>query len=193
MTKLYTMEEILEYFEENNEALIDTIEALDDYNGYLDEGRWYDMDEFDSMFSHLSPSEVLSMVDTDFNINDYYFKDGCYGVISADERDYSDYCDRNFVENLLEEWTNIQDSLPAKVKNMLANYDDGKPVEQTILWHRGVPEAEGMYLCKFEFDHYQYLNYCDGWNTGKTEDGIDRTSEISADLIEMWASMKEGE
>ena len=96
-----TTNDLLEYFEDNEEEFIEVIEELDDYNGYLADDRYYDMDEFDYILSDKSPSTIVEMLSDDFNICDEYFRFGMYGLESADYRDYSEYMEYWFIDEII--------------------------------------------------------------------------------------------
>ena len=96
-----TTNDLLEYFEDNEEEFIEVIEELDDYNGYLADDRYYDMDEFDYILSDKSPSTIVEMLSDDFNICDEYFRFGMYGLESADFKDYSEYLEYWFIDEII--------------------------------------------------------------------------------------------
>lgn len=110
---------IIDYFKENEDVFNDCIEELDDYNGYLNDDRYYPMEEMAELYSGVDPVELLNRAyfgydmetwhtDSDgnkvygsFNPNREYFTYNGYGnLVSADYKDYSAYLDDYFVEAL---------------------------------------------------------------------------------------------
>lgn len=113
--------ELLAYFEEHEEDFNKTIEELDSYNGYLDDDRYYYMEELDEFYHGVEPSELLNRVfygydaDTtwtdergekhygEFNPNREYFTYNGYGnLVSSDYKDYSAHLDNWFITNVIE-------------------------------------------------------------------------------------------
>lgn len=114
--------ELIDLFEEDTALFNDTIEELDSYNGYLDNDRYYLMENLtnDIDTSDLWNSLIFRMFygrDDDcyitnsqgvkeysqFNPNrDYYYYDAYGNLISSDYKDYSDYLDDYFIDSLLE-------------------------------------------------------------------------------------------
>lgn len=124
-TKTRTPEEItadiIAYFENNEDVFNDCMEELDSYNGYLNDDRYYSMDELDEFYNGVEPSEILRRAfygydsetyTTDssgnreygaFNPNRNYFTYNGYGnLVSADYKDYSDKLDHYAVEEMSE-------------------------------------------------------------------------------------------
>lgn len=112
---------IIEFFEENEDVFNDCIEELDMYNGYLNDDRYYSMDELDELYTGTEPSEILRRAfygydaetyTTDgsgnrehgqFNPNRQYFTYNGYGnLVSADYKDYSAHLDNYAVEAMSE-------------------------------------------------------------------------------------------
>mgnify|MGYP003291755914 CR=1 FL=1 len=103
-----TIKKIIAYFEENNDIFNECIIQLDDYNGYLGDDRFYDMDLLNEIYSGVEPLEILRRAffghDEDnwhtdshgnkeyasFNPNRDYYKYNGYGnLISTDYPDYA--------------------------------------------------------------------------------------------------------
>ena len=124
-TKTRTTEEItddiIEYFENNEDIFNDCMEELDSYNGYLGDDRYYLMDELDELHNGTEPSELLRRAffgydeetyttDRDgnktygaFNPNREYFRYNGYGnLVSADYKDYTGMLDKYAVESMSE-------------------------------------------------------------------------------------------
>lgn len=124
-TKTRTPEEItadiIEYFENNEDIFNDCMEELDSYNGYLNDDRYFSMDELDELYNGTEPSELLRRAffgydeetyttDRDgnktygaFNPNREYFRYNGYGnLVSSDYKDYSAHLDLYAIEAMNE-------------------------------------------------------------------------------------------
>lgn len=118
--------DILAYFKENEEVFNDCIEELDNYNGYLGDDRWYDMDELPELIDTSEPVELLNRAyfgdDLDdwhtdengqkyynsFNPNRDYFRFNGYGNLqSSNWKDYRDHMDNYAVEAMSENRNDI--------------------------------------------------------------------------------------
>lgn len=116
-----TIKKIIDYFEENESIFNDCIEELDSYNGYLNDDRYYLMEELNEFYSNVEPLEFLNRVyyghDSDsyhtdshgnkeyaeFNPNREYFTYNGYGnLISTDYKDYSNKLDEYAIEEMSE-------------------------------------------------------------------------------------------
>lgn len=115
-------QELKDLFEEDNALFNETIEELDSYNGYLGDDRYYFMENLTDYIdtSDLWSSLIFRMFygrDDDcyitnsqgkkeysqFNPNrDYYYYNGYGNLVSSDDKDYSDYLNDYFIDNLLE-------------------------------------------------------------------------------------------
>ena len=103
-----TIKKIIEYFEENEDVFNSCIEELDNYNGYLNDDRYYEMELLNEFYHGSDPIELLQRAyyghDADswttdsrgdkiygeFNPNRDYFTYNGYGnLVSADYKDYS--------------------------------------------------------------------------------------------------------
>ena len=115
-TKESIIENIVKWFEDNEDVFNQAIEELDSYNGYLGDDRYYSMDELDEFYSGTEPTEILRRAfygydedtstedrHTEFNPNRDYFRFNGYGnLVSADYKDYSDHLDAWAVESMAE-------------------------------------------------------------------------------------------
>ena len=114
-------EKIIAYLEENENEFIELIEDLDSWNGYLNDDRYYCMDDLNEFYRETEPIELLYRVfyghdeetwTTDehgekhygeFNPNRNYFRYNGYGnLVSADYKDYSDKLDDWFVQQIID-------------------------------------------------------------------------------------------
>ena len=115
------IEKIIAYFEENKEIFNACIEELDNYNGFLGDDRYYDMDMLAEFYSGTDPIELLNrayfghdaenwhtdslgrMIYDSFNPNRDYFHFNAYGnLVSSNYKDYSDRLDHWTVESMSE-------------------------------------------------------------------------------------------
>jgi hypothetical protein len=111
--------DIIKYFEENEELFNECIEELDSWNGYLNDDRYYNMEDLNDFYNGVEPLELLNRVyygkdaDTwhtdsrgdkiygEFNPNREYFTYNGYGnLVSTDYKDYSAHLDKYFIDNL---------------------------------------------------------------------------------------------
>ena len=112
---------LMEYFKENEDAFIEAIEQLDNYNGYLGDDRYYDMEFINEFYAESEPLEILNRAfygydadtstdehRTEFNPNRAYFRYNGYGnLVSADYKDYSDQLDDWFIQSLKENYEQL--------------------------------------------------------------------------------------
>ena len=117
---------IIDYFNSNEETFNECIEELDNYNGYLDDRRYYPMEELNEFYHNTEPLELLyrtfyghdednytidqsgNKTYCEFNPNREYFSFNGYGnLVSSDYKDYSDLNDHWFIDSLLKNRENI--------------------------------------------------------------------------------------
>ena len=91
---------IIEYFTDNADIFNRCIEELDEYTAWLDDERYYSMDEFDDICFGMTPTQIVDRVyggfdidsSAEFNPNRAYFRLNSLGFFeSSDEKYYSDY------------------------------------------------------------------------------------------------------
>lgn len=121
MTKEELTNAIIEYFENNEEVFTACIEELDNYNGYLNDNRCYEMEMLKEFYTGTEPLELLNRAffghdddtwTTDANgiktygafdpNREYFYYNGYGNLISSNYKDYSAYLDSYFVEALNE-------------------------------------------------------------------------------------------
>lgn len=126
-TREQIIDDIIDFFDDNDDALTECIEDLDTYNGYLGDDRYYDMEMLDEFYAGADPTEILRRAfyghdaeswNTDsrgekvygaFNPNRDYFRYSGYGnLISCDYKDYSYHNDTYFVVALIENRNNVE-------------------------------------------------------------------------------------
>lgn len=119
-------DKIISYFQENDDVFTETIEELDSYNGYLNDDRYYYMEELDELFQGREVSWILARAffgydEETWAINsngekeygpfnpcrDYFSFNGYGNLVSADYKDYSAYLDDWFIDQLLEYRNNL--------------------------------------------------------------------------------------
>lgn len=117
----HIINEIIAYFEEHENRFNECMEELDSYNGYLNDDRYYSMDELDELFSTGTPSEILQRAyfgrddDTwatdssgnktygEFNpMREYFYFNGYGNLVSSDYKDYSHKLDEWAIESMSE-------------------------------------------------------------------------------------------
>lgn len=114
-------EKIIAYFNDNEDAFNSCIEELDSYNGYLNDNRYYSMEELNEFYNGTEPLELLSRVyyghddDTyttdsngnktyiEFNPNrEYFYYNGYGNLVSSDYKDYFAYLDEWAIQAMSE-------------------------------------------------------------------------------------------
>ena len=105
------IEEIIEFFKEETETFNNCIEELDDYNGYLGDRRYYQMEDINEIiFADCKPIDILyrayyggdedSAIITEdgtkrygeFNpMREFYYFNGYGNLISSDFKNYEDF------------------------------------------------------------------------------------------------------
>ena len=107
---------IIEYFNDNTDVFNKCVEELDDYTAFLDEGPYYNMDEFDDICYGMTPTQIVDSVyrgfDVDFcavfNPDRAYFRLNSLGnFISSDEKDYSDCLNESTIVKMCQHRTDI--------------------------------------------------------------------------------------
>ena len=137
-----TAEEIrsamIEFFKENEDEFIETIESLDCYNGFLGDDRIYEMYMLDEFYAETSPLEILTRAfygyddlytdengrhTEEFNPNrDYFYYNGYGNLVSTDEKDYSWKLDEYFINEIIENAGNID--LPDEIQELIEELDE---------------------------------------------------------------------
>lgn len=139
-------DEILEYFEENEDEFNEVIEDLDSWCGYLGDDRYYYMEELDELYHDQPATEILyrayyghdEFYTTDshgerqyeeFNPNRTYFYFNGYGnLVSADYKDYTDKLDKYFVDKIIDDASHLS-TLPERVKELINMIEESEDEE----------------------------------------------------------------
>ena len=105
----YIEKKMENYWENHNDSFSQVCEDLDSYDGFLEDNRVYSMDELDELLEGYKPSDIIRMVDNDFNYFDnYFYYDGCGRLCSTDEKKYYDYFDYSDVfEKLIDDYNHV--------------------------------------------------------------------------------------
>lgn len=120
-TRAEVIAAILAIFKEDEELFADVVEELDNWNGFLGDDRWENMEELDEIFEGKSVTYILERAfygyDADtwhtdshgdkefgaFNPNRDYFRFNGYGnLVSSNYKDYSDYLNDSTIEEMEE-------------------------------------------------------------------------------------------
>ena len=130
------VEKLLSYYKENTEDFNNDIEELDNLTGCLYDDKFYPMEELNEFFSNEKPDEIISRAfygydepineneqRQPFNPNREFFYFNWYGnLVSIDEKDYSDYLDIAFIQDIIDNRYNL--SLSSGAEDIIDNYED---------------------------------------------------------------------
>ena len=132
-------ETLLNYYQKNEEDFNHDIEELDSWNGILGGERLTPMDELDELYQGKEVTEILRRAyfghddDTwhdengekiygEFNPNrDYFYFNGYGNLVSTDYKDYSDYLDLDYVQDIVDNYGHLDMSVWAQ--EIIDNYD----------------------------------------------------------------------
>lgn len=95
---------------DNDDLFTDMIDELDNWNGFADGFRAYDMGELDDLHCGMKLSEFLEKVTSDFDLRDDYFYYSVYGLESTDSKValYRENVDEGeLLDNILDNFDNI--------------------------------------------------------------------------------------
>lgn len=158
-TKIRTTEQIIDniidYFESNEDIFNRAIEELDGYNGYLGDDRYYDMYDLDEFYRDTEPTELLYRAFygwdedswtvnergekehyTSFNPNREYFTYNGYGnLVSTNYKDYSAHLDEYAIESMLDNRCYVdtiddEPELSALFDELEKAYEEENPIPQ---------------------------------------------------------------
>lgn len=114
MERTEIIDKIIEVLESDEELFIEAVEEVDDWNGFLDGGRYFDMELLEDVLygrdiidtlnmAYFGTDEDASYKYSSFNPNREYFKFNGYGnLVSADYKDYSCYLNYDLIDDLYE-------------------------------------------------------------------------------------------
>ena len=130
------VEELMNYYRENVEDFNNDIEELNNWNGCLYDDKIYPMEELNEFFSNEKPDEIIRRAfygyDEPINENEqrqqfnpnreYFYFNGYGNVVSIAEKDYSDYLDTDFIQDIIDNRYNL--SLSNGAENIIDDYED---------------------------------------------------------------------
>ena len=127
---------LMELFQNDEDLFNDTIEELDNYNGFLNDERYYLMDELPELLNGMNVIDLLNRayfgrddecyhidssgnkIYNSFNPNREYFYFNGYGnLVSANYKDYSAFLDNYFIDAIIENQNHLY--LDDEIKNIL--------------------------------------------------------------------------
>ena len=129
----YIEKRMTDYWESHNDSFSRVCEELDSYDGFLDGNRFYSMYELDDLLYDEKPSDIVRVIDNDFNYADNYFYYDDGRLCSTDEKDYSNYVDYSDVfDKLIDDYGKIFNyhygrayyELFDNVYDIINNYDE---------------------------------------------------------------------
>ena len=117
------MENIIKDWIENkatDDEIIQIVSEVNSYNSSLEEYTFYDMEFLNEFFDGVKPTELLSKLTNDFNVNDDGYRDTIYGLESCSKYDAIEEI-KNNSEEVAEEIANVEDdiSLPESLQEMI--------------------------------------------------------------------------
>lgn len=133
-------ETLLNYYQKNEDDFNHDIEELDSWNGILGGERLTPMDELDELYQGKEVTEILrrayfghdddtwhdengERVHGEFNPNrDYFYFNGYGNLVSTDYKDYSDYLDLDYVQDIVDNYGHLDLSVWAQ--EIIDNYDE---------------------------------------------------------------------
>ena len=130
------VEKLLEYYKENKEDFANDIEELDNWTGCLYDDKIYPMEELNEFISNEKPDEIIRRAfygyDEPINENEqgqpfnpnreFFYFNGCGNLVSINEKDYSDYLDIAFIQDIIDNRYNL--SLSNGAEDIIDDYED---------------------------------------------------------------------
>ena len=130
------VDELMNYYRENMEDFANDIEQLDDWTGCLYDDKFHPMEELNEFFSNEKPDEIIRRAfygydepytkdeqREPFNPNrDYFYFNGYGNLVSINQRDYTDYLDNDFIQDIIDNRYNL--SLSSGAEDIIDNYED---------------------------------------------------------------------
>ena len=138
-------ETLLNYYKENEYDFNNDIEEMDNWNGCLGFGRINPMEELDVIYQSKEVTEVLirayfghdddiwceengKRVYGEFNPNrDYFYFNGYGNFVSTDYKDYSDYLDVDYVQDIIDNESHL--CLSDGAQQIIDSYDELKSLD----------------------------------------------------------------
>ena len=130
------VEKLMNYYRENMEDFANDIEELDDWTGCLYDDKIYPMEELNEFFSNEEPDEIIRRAfygyDEPINENEqgqpfnpnreFFYFNGGGNLVSIGEKDYSDYLDIAFIQDIIDNRYNL--SLSSGAEDIIDDYED---------------------------------------------------------------------
>ena len=135
------IEKIIDYLSENEDEFTELIEEYDSYYGYLDDRRCYPMEDLNEFYRETEPIDILYRTyyghdddnyTTDENGNkhygefcpnrEYFYYNGYGNLVSTDVKDYSDFLDSYFVQNIIDHYGNL--TISNDLQEMIDEYEN---------------------------------------------------------------------
>ena len=118
------------------EDFANDIEELDEWTGCLYDDRVHPMEELNEFFSNEKPDEIIRRAfygyDEPINENEqrqpfnpnreFFYFNGCGNLVSIAEKDYSDYLDIAFIQDIIDNRYNL--SLSSGAEDIIDDYVD---------------------------------------------------------------------
>jgi hypothetical protein len=102
--KQYIYDTMKMALENDNDLMVEVVESMDNYDGFLNEYRLYDMSEIDDILYGKLPSEVIHMLAPDFEETcDYFYFNGNGWLASCDDK-VEFYLEYNTIEEILDNY-----------------------------------------------------------------------------------------
>lgn len=133
----YIYKAMLDMIRTDSDLLTEVCEELDSWDGFLGDDRCYNMDEIDEILYGKKPSELLSMVSSDFNYNDGYFYFNGYGNLESCDDKEDRYLDVFTHEEILDTYLdnachcNLSNSDFEELAGLYESYSDDDTEEET--------------------------------------------------------------
>ena len=80
------VERAIQMLDEDDELFINMVDELDNYMGFADGYRAYDMGELDELCYGMSATDLIEKLTKDFNIGDNWFYFSMWGLESTDDK-----------------------------------------------------------------------------------------------------------
>ena len=134
---------------EDDDTFVNACDALDSYNGFMNDSRCFPMWELDEFLGERTPSEILNEITEDFDINNDYFYFSIYGLESTD----------NVADVYRNEHTN-EEVLDALIDNSCIDiYGADSLLELVeILWNEDFGIEEDWEYNEDNYDGEEYLD-----------------------------------
>lgn len=130
------VEKLLAYYKDNEEDFIDDIEELDNWNGCLYDDRIFLMEHINDVYCATEPDEILRRAfygyDKPLNKDDqrqqfnpnrqYFYFNGFGNLVSTDKKDYTDYLNDYFIQDIIDNRNQLY--LSEGAQDIIDKYED---------------------------------------------------------------------